>query len=657
MSPMRNNIMLGTAGHVDHGKTALVRLLTGCETDRLRQEKQRGLTIELGFAPCTMADERIVGVVDVPGHVDFIRNMVAGAQGVDVVIFVIAADDGVMPQTREHLDILTLMGCTNGLVALTKTDLVDEELRELAVEDVRQFIRGTFLEDKPICPVSSVTGAGFDDFFRALNEAVAAAEGHPADGLFRLWIERAFRVAGFGTVVTGIPSAGRIAAGEQVTLLPGGQTTRVRTMQVYGENATEGRAGECLALNLADVDVDDVGRGMMLTTADALRPVRYAEAALGVLPAAPQPLADYAEVHVHVGTADVTGRAAVLETDRHVPPGESRLVQLRLPAPAVLAPGDRFVIRGAMPGLAGGRLTTLGGGRILGVSDTRLRRDRPWTLAALQRRREAIDVPARWVATCLREQRRPLSAHALAGCALLAPAEASERLAKLTDSGEARRTADGRYAHAETIAELADKAGDALQAFHEANPLRAGMRPDRLAEEIDVDKQALALVSEQLTRTGRAERIGEVLALVGAGGRLREEDRRLASQIASALAEAGLQSPLPAELANRLGVSEQRLEEMARLLVDEGTLVRLDAKVLLHQGALTRARQVVLELFSRQRSFTTVEFRDAIGVSRKYAVPLLDYFDTVRLTVRNSNRRTPGVAAREALTGPGSQEG
>jgi len=310
--------MLGTAGHVDHGKTALVKLLTGCDTDTLAAEKQRGLTIELGFAPCRMADKRILGIVDVPGHVDFIRNMAAGAHGVDVVILVVAADDGIMPQTREHLDILTLMGVRYGLVAVTKIDLVEDELKEIVIEEVGDFVRGTFLEAAGICPISNVTGEGFDGFFAALNRAVDAAETRGRAGLFRQWVERSFHVRGFGTVVSGIPTSGEVRVGDRLTLVPGGEVGRVRGMEVYGQGADVGRAGECVALNLADIDTAQLTRGKVLCQGDCFEPVTMVEAELTLLASVPRAVRDYVEVHVHVGTAEIMANVALLENNARV---------------------------------------------------------------------------------------------------------------------------------------------------------------------------------------------------------------------------------------------------------------------------------------------------------------------------------------------------
>ena len=443
MSASRKSIMLGTAGHVDHGKTALVKLLTGCETDTLAEEKQRGLTIDLGFAPCRLADERVVGVVDVPGHVDFIRNMVAGAHGLDVVIFVVAADDGIMPQTHEHLHILTLMGLRHGLVALTKIDLVEPQRRQAVIEDLRRLLAGTFLANAPVCPLSNITGEGFEGFFDALNEVVASCEERPASGLFRLWVEDVFTIRGPGTVITGIPTRGRVGLGDTLTLLPPGRGGHVRRMQVYGEDASEARAGECVALNLPEMDHLEVRRGMLLCASAALEPAAMAEAELLVLDSVKGQLDDFIEAHLHIGTASVLARVAMLETTR-MSAGQRQMVQLRLAEPLPLVPGERYVLRANLAGPGHSGLVTVGGGRILGVSNQRLRRKKQWTLDALAARRQALDDPSAWCELMLRENRQPLSLRDLEKKCLLRPDELTAAARGPSRPGPGRRVAGRR---------------------------------------------------------------------------------------------------------------------------------------------------------------------------------------------------------------------
>jgi selenocysteine-specific elongation factor len=642
--PARKNIMLGTAGHVDHGKTALVKLLTGCDTDRLAEEKNRGLTIELGFAPCTMADEQIVGIVDVPGHVDFIRNMVAGAHGVDVVILVVAADDGVMPQTREHLDILTLMGCSRGLVALTKVDLVDAELRDLARDDIARFVAGTFLEGKAICPVSSVTGEGFDGFLSALNAEVAAAEPSQADGPFRLWVERSFSVHGFGTVATGIPTAGQVRTGQKLTLLPGRTETRVRSMEVYGHSADVARAGECAALNLADLDIDAFRAGLLLTEPDAPDPVTIFEAELTLLPSAGRDLADYTEVHLHVGTAEAMARAALLAGEP-LRRGQSAPVQLRCDRPLPAGPRERFVIRGSGPT---GRLTTLGGGVILSTSDRKLRRKRPWTLESLAGLARAVDSTDAWIAEHLRQADALLTPAELARRSQASSSRVERQLDQLAASGEAQQIA-GRWIHTETLDSTGQAIATTLDELHSAEPQRLGFGRATLAEATSLAPELLAAAAEQWTAEGHLAAHGDLLALPGRGAALSEAEQATVSGLERKLRQANLTPPRPAELAEQVGCDGPLCEKLLTCLCDTGRAVRLDDSLVMHAEAVDQARTVALDLFRRGGGFETVAFRDALGVSRKFAVPLLDYFDTIGWTVRNGSRRTPGRASREQL--------
>ena len=638
----RKNIMLGTAGHVDHGKTALVKVLTGCNTDTLAAEKQRGLTIELGFAPCQMNDERIVGIIDVPGHANFIRNMVAGAHGIDVVIFVVAADDGVMPQTHEHLDILTLMGVRHGLVALTKIDMVDDALREMAVDDVRGYLQGTFLADAPICPVSNITGAGYDGLLGALNEAVALCEQRVETGLFRMWVERSFSIKGFGTVASGIPASGRITPGESLTVLPANRKARLRQLEVYGRNADEGRSGECVAMNLDDVDLADLPRGGLLCTVGAFEPVAMAEASLTILPAARRALADYAEVHLHVGTGDVMAHVALLE-GQPISPGGNALVQLRMLSAMPVAAGDRFVIRA--PAGERGILTTIGGGQILDTSNRRLRRNRPWTLAALRARQDAIGADDKWCDVVLAECQAPVTAEQLAYKAHL-PVDQVERLLPTLVAANA---IGARWLHTTVLSQAGERIATALQAFHEQNPMRDGADVVELREAADLDGDVFPAALERLLAEGRIDHPGGVVVLKGREAVVSDEDRALCKQLEQVLRDAHLEPPLPAELAERLGVGMPKLDELLQLLADQQLTHRLDEKVVMHHDAVAAAEDVVIGLFAKASGFSTMEFRDALGVSRKFAVPLLDYFDTVKLTVRRSNRRTPGVAAKQRL--------
>jgi len=644
----RKNIMLGTAGHVDHGKTALVKLLTGCETDTLTEEKRRGLTIDLGFAPCRLSDDRVVGVVDVPGHVDFIRNMVAGAHGVDVVIFVVAADDGIMPQTHEHLHILSLMGLRHGVVALTKIDLVEADRRQAVVEELRRLLAGTFLAHAPICPLSNITAEGYDGFFDALNDVVATCEERPSSGRFRVWVEDVFTLRGPGTVITGIPVSGRVGLGDSLTLLPSGRTGHVRSMQVYGENATEARAGECVALNMPEIDHLEARRGMVLCSSDALEPVTMAEAELTILDSVRGTVEDFIEVHLHVGTGSVLANVAMLE-QTEMSAGQNQMVQLRLNQPLPLVPGERYVLRANLPGLGQGGLITMGGGRILGTSNLRLRRKKQWTLDNLAARRQFVDDPGGWCELMLRESRKPLFPRELERKCHQRPEEFAALLEALRASGRVAPLPGGALVHRAIVDDAARKLLAAMDAFHAANPQRAGLSREEIAALLREEAGICDLAAESLAAARQIERIGPVFARAGRSARLSGPDQDLADRVAEAFQKAGWAGPTTPELSASLRQPPARLEKILTLLVERGLLARLDSHTFIHRDALEAAKQVAVNLFAAKRSFSTMEFRDKLAVSRKYAVPLLDYLDKLRFTVRAGHDRSPGVEAKKRM--------
>ncbi len=648
MNALRRNIMLGTSGHVDHGKSALVKLLTGCETDTLAEEKRRGLTIDLGFAPCQLADKRIVGVVDVPGHVDFIRNMVAGAHGIDVVIFVVAADDGIMPQTHEHLHILTLMGLRHGLVALTKIDLVDAARRSFVIEDLRRLLAETFLANAAICPVSNITGEGFDGFFEALNRAVDACGDRPCAGPFRLWVEDAFTIRGTGTVITGIPTHGRVRPGDELHLLPAGLAGHVRRMQVYGQDATEGSAGECVALNIPELDHEAVKRGMVLCGSNLFEPATMAEAELQILKSVPGKIEDYLAVQLHVGTASVPAHLAMLENTA-MTGGQRQFVQLRLDSPLPLVPGERFVVRAnvAGPGLSG--LTTIGGGQILGLSNARLRRKKSWTIELLAARSEVVNTPLRWCEQMARESESPATAASLQKTCWNRPEEIAAALERLRAENRVVQAPGGGWIHGAIIVKISENIIDAANIFHAANPQRAGLSREELRGALKCNPVFLEAAVESLLHSKQLERSGDLLARAGWNARIPDRDQRLCDQLAAKLQQAGRSPPTLAELAASANEPLPRVIAMARLLAERGVVVRLDDQIWMHRDAVEAGKQTALKLFTSAPVFTTMEFRDAFGVSRKFAVPLVDYLDKIRFTVRSGNNRTPGTEAKKLL--------
>mgnify|MGYP003627595811 FL=1 len=462
-------IVIGTAGHIDHGKSSLVKALTGIDPDRWEEERKRGMTIDLGFASLELPDGRKVGLVDVPGHERFVRNMVAGASGIDRVVLVVAADDGVMPQTREHLAIMEMLGVEKGLIALNKIDLVDDEMVEMAEDDIRQAVEGTFLESADILRVSAIGGQGVEELRTAILKMAKAAKPRTAGGVFRLPIQRVFSAKGVGTIVTGIPVSGTVKVGDVLEVLPGGQKGKVRGIQAYHESTQEGRAGHSTALNLADVDHTKVERGCVAATPGYFQALKMVGARLKALPALDRPITNRMQVRVHVGTAEVLGEVVLLDA-QEIAPGDEGMVQLRLETPMVCAPGDRFVLRLASP------VSTLGGGVILEESRYRLKRFKTFIIDELERQAKSLGstvalleahlvrLPERWAT--VDELSMLLKRHAQ---------ETRGLLGTLASSGKVHEVGAARWIHNETLELSLAETRDALNAWFEDNAQRARM--------------------------------------------------------------------------------------------------------------------------------------------------------------------------------------
>ena len=585
-------VTIGTAGHIDHGKTSLLRALAGGradDVDRLAEEQQRGLTIDVGYAELVLGDGLEAGVVDVPGHEKFVRNMVAGATGIDVVLLVVAADDGVMPQTREHLQIMSLLGLTSGCVALTKTDMVDEEMLALVRADVEELVRGTFLAGAPIHAVSSVTGEGVDALRDELARLVRSAPRRDAEGLFRMPVLRVFTSPGFGTIVTGIPVSGQLAVGDAVEIQPGRRAGRVRGLQVYHRPSDRASAGHRTAINVADVDHRRVQRGDVVCAPDAFDAASILDVKLRVLPGVPHALRHGQEVRVHVGTLDA-GAKVLLVGSKQVAPGEWGWAQLRLDKPAVTAPGDRFILR--VPAL----LETLGGGVVLGIGEERRRRG-AHRAAEFEERERGLADPARAVESHVRR----------AGLAGTSPAriardvkcradETASHLASLVAAGRVVDLQRGVLVHADTVAEGHTALLEAVRRAHEKTPLAAGVRKAPLADEIG----ASAEVADGLLERLRAE--GRVVPLDAGRVRLAEYAPTLTASQAkhrddmlAVLAKDPWQAPRAGELGRLVGALEREVEELLALLEDEGRVVRLRDGIVLTSEAFGDAKTKIAE--------------------------------------------------------------
>jgi selenocysteine-specific elongation factor len=627
-------IVIGTAGHIDHGKSTLVKVLTGIDPDRLKEEQERGMTIDLGFARFALPDGRKVGIVDVPGHERFVKNMVAGATGIDLVVLVVAADDGVMPQTREHLAIMSLLGLERGIVALTKIDMVEPGLVELAAEDVRQAVAGTFLEDAPIFPLSSITGQGLEEFKRALFQLAAETKPRSAEGVFRMPIQRVFSAHGFGTIVTGIPMSGTIRVGDVLEILPQGLKGKVRGIQAYQEQSESARAGHSSAINLSDVDHHALTRGNVAAAPGFFRGVRMIGAQLTALPGLEAPLQDRTGIRLHIGTAEVLGELVLLDREE-LAPGETGLAQLRLEEPVVCAPGDRFVLRLASPAL------TLGGGLVLEESRHRLKRFKNFVVEELSRAALSLESPRELLDVVL--LRAAAGVHGAAGhtVEIKRSREETERLLNdLKAQGKARALAPGRWIHAERLALDIGALERALESWFSEHSHREVMDVRELRRATGFEPGYLDLLLAEAQRQGKlVHGTGGEVRKSGGAAALDERTQALVQRVLAALGAARYQAPSPAELAAALALPEKTLLPLLELLRDRNELVFVARDFPLTQPLYEAAREAIVQNCQKHGSLDIPSLRDQLGTTRKWIIPLLEHFDAIGVTLRQGANR------------------
>ncbi len=634
------NVVVGTAGHIDHGKSSLVLALTGTDPDRLKEEKARGITVDLGFAH--LEHEGVnYGFVDVPGHERFVRNMLAGASGFDVVLLVVAADESVMPQTREHIEICRLLGVRSAVVALTRIDLVeDPEFIEIAALEVRELLAGSAMSDAPLVPVSSKTGAGLDELRGALAAAAGAAGARDASGPFRLPVDRAFTMRGFGSVVTGTLVSGSVAAGSEVEVLPEAVRARVRGLQVHGTSVESAHAGQRAALNLAAGGRLQVDRGSVVASPGELGATRMLDARLEVLAWASGPVQDEDRVHLHVGTATSLARVRLLGGARVLAPGDSGLVQLRLETPLAAVRGDRFIIRRYSP------VITIGGGRILdALPPKRSPRSRPAhdRVAALDRATDAQaaaafigDAGIRGLGERMLRRRLGIRApDAERLVAELAGRGAIEALGEGARSGGSGRV----FLSAANVRALRDRVLARLAAWESDHRLRAGMPLEQLREQTGVPGVVADGALRGLAEEGAVELTRHTVGTAGRRIELTDAERRASDGFARLLAEGGFTPPTLGEAAERLGASRDLVDDLRRLLLSGGRVVDVSPDLYFDAGRIAELRRAVAERAAVNPRIDVAWFKERFGLSRKHAIPLLEWLDRERVTVRVGNLR------------------
>ena len=626
-------VVLGTAGHIDHGKTALIKSLTGVDTDRLKEEKERGITIELGFASLTLPSGLLVGIVDVPGHERFVKHMVAGAWGIDIVALIVAADEGIMPQTREHLDICRLLNVTKGLVVITKIDLADEELILLVKQEISEFVKGTFLEGEPIIRVSSLTGQGIDDFVKALEKLAQKTEERPADGLFRLPIDRVFVMKGFGTVVTGTMVSGRVRVGNTLEILPSGHEAKVRGIQVHNHPVREARAGQRAALNLQGLEKTDIKRGEVVCHPGTVKPTDMLDGELEHLASSPRPLRNRVQQRFHIGTSLVPARIILLDREE-LKPGEKCMVQFRLDAPVVALPQDRFVIRGSSA------VQTLAGGVILNNHPLRHRRLNPTVIEELKLLRSGKLEQVITYHVC-QSSYGGLSFSELWGrIGNVSPHEIRQALDQLVQGKEmiAVGAEDPRYVHTKLHEVLKGEIVRCLRDFHKKSPMALGLSKEELKTKLPkaMGPRFFQLILQQMIESNQVAVEREKIRLSGHQISVREE---LLGAVEKTVRNGRLSPPSVKEMVDRFSLAQEDLKNHLELLVNRGVLIRMKSDLYFHHEAISRFKETLVGFIRNNGEITTAQFKDLTQVSRKFAIPLMEYFDGIKVTIRIGDKR------------------
>ena len=637
---MARDLILGTAGHIDHGKTSLVKALTGIDCDRLPEEKARGITIDIGFAILDLGDYRL-GIVDVPGHERFVKNMLAGATGIDLALLVVAADDSVMPQTREHLEILRLLGLRHGAIALTKADLVDETTREVVELEIRELVQGSFLEDAPLVRTSAHTGEGIDALKATIAEVAKTVEDRGGRQWFRLAIDRSFIVQGHGTVVTGSTTSGGLKVGDEVEWQPRGERVRVRSLQNHDRPVEEVHRGQRGAINLAGVRHEDVVRGQEIATPGYLVPSRTLTVRLHCLKDARRPIKHRLPVRFHVGTLEVMGTVSLLDCDV-IEPGNWGLAQVFLEEPATTVWGQPFVLR------TSSATQTLGGGQVLQPVARKVRRrhldllervERLWTGNAEER---ALTVA--WFGSF-----SGFTAADLVRGANVGPDEVEGLIARMKDRGDLVEVAVGAarrlLLHADMVKELEERVLQAVSRLHEQFPLMTAHDRQKVQSQLDYVGDE-ALVHATVDRLIQRKRVvGDLRRIARADfkPKLSGNLRKLKDKVVGTYREARFQPPEPSSFAGSAGGNAASLRDLFEVCVADGDLVRITEEIYLHSDTEGEMRRLLNEKLSASPGLTVAEIRDLLGTTRKFAVPLCEYLDRVGVTRREGDLRLLGT--------------
>ena len=632
---MMKKIVIGTAGHVDHGKTTLIKRLTGVDCDRLKEEKERGITIELGFTSLSLPKGQRVGIVDVPGHEKFVKNMVAGVGGIDGVIMVIAADEGVMPQTREHLDICRLLSVKHGIIALTKADMVDQEWIELVSEDLKKEVKDTFLENAAIIPVSSTTGEGVDTLLSAVEDMVADIPEKPSNGTARLPIDRVFSMKGFGTVITGTLFAGKLKVGDEVEIIPENIKTKIRGAQVHGESVEIVIAGQRTALNLQGIEKIRINRGNLVSLPETVVASRRIDVWFHHLSSAFRPLKNRAIVRFHSGTSEIFGRVTLLDRDE-LQPGESTFVQLFLEKKTALFPGDCYVIRNYSP------VYTIGGGEIIDSLPSKHKRFSDENIKALEILKQR-DLNQVILLFSKQSGVKGLDYKLLQIRCGTDIKKLSAETEKMFSQGELilYNKHPRQIVLPSAVKDLGLSFKKILETFHKEQPLKMGLLKEEIRTKLpkETEPKLYSFVMERLVKNKEVVLTDEFLALPGHRPNLKSDQKSLKDRLITLYKKGGITPPTVKELLEKLKTNEKELLNILNVLVREEAVVKLNDEIYYEKRALTVLTEKAVYLMQEQSELTIKSFKDLTGLSRKFMIPFFEHLDKTKVTFRKEDKR------------------
>lgn len=621
---------MGTAGHIDHGKTSLIKALTGTNTDRLKEEQQRGITIELGFAALELPSGQSLGIVDVPGHEKFVKNMVAGATGIDLVVMIIAADEGIMPQTKEHMEICTLLGVEFGLVALTKIDMVEEEWLMLVQEEIEDFVQGSFLENAPVVPVSAVTKEGLPELVSSLDTICASIPTRSESGLFRLPIDRVFTMKGFGTVITGTLISGTIAVGDTVVLYPAGTESKVRGLQVHNQSVTSASAGMRTAINFQGLEKAVVQRGDIVGAPNTLVPSHMVDVTLYYLESNTKALKNRSRVRFHSGTSEIMGVVVLLDCEQ-LKPGQKAFAQIRLEEQVALVRDDRYVLRSYSP------VRTIGGGRVINPVPAKHKPLRPEVIEHLK---SLVDEnPEKVIQSLIR-------ATGQIGCSYrdltISTNLAEKKLSQLLQSLASKKKIvqydkeRRRFIHIDVFEQIQGDIGAHLDKYHRQFPLKPGVQKEELKSKLPMhyDPKLFSNALQAMLKARTVIQEEDIVRLAGHTVSLGVDQQTLRNRILSIYKQDGLMPKYFKEVVAQLKTDPDQADQVMNLLVDEGLIIKVKEDLFYHHQHISQLHDRLVDHLSSHGEISTPQFKDMTGASRKYVIPLIEYFDRIKLTIR-----------------------